>query len=157
MNIVAASAALMRLYPRIYFACHRRHVRDPRTRAVLSAHQASILDHLDVVEPTLVKDLAAHLGVTPSTMSLALDRLEAAGYVRRKRDLADARRVGVRLTAAGVRIREANSVLDPDLVHALLQRLAPPDRERAIAGLALLAEAASGLDRDARERSSGED
>ena len=28
---------LMELYPRIYFACHTRHVRDPRTRRLLSA------------------------------------------------------------------------------------------------------------------------
>jgi hypothetical protein len=37
----------MNLYPRIYFACHTRHVRDPQSHRLLSRHQASVLDHLD--------------------------------------------------------------------------------------------------------------
>ena len=41
---------VLELYPKIFFACHTRHVRDPSTRRVLSAHQASILDHLDARE-----------------------------------------------------------------------------------------------------------
>ncbi len=66
---------VLECYPKIYFACHRRHVRDPATRRVLSAHQASILDHLDAVEPTSLGQLAAHMGVTVGTMSVAVERL----------------------------------------------------------------------------------
>ena len=43
------------------------------------------------------------------------------------------------LTPAGVRLREAKSVLDPDRVRALLRRLTPEEREAGIRGLALLA------------------
>ena len=75
--------ALLDAYPRIYFACHTRHVRDPQTGAALSAHQASILDHLDEVDPMSMTDLAGHMGVTIATMSLAIDRLEVKRYVRR--------------------------------------------------------------------------
>lgn len=148
METQPAAAALMRLYPLIYFACHTRHVRDPQTQAALSTHQASILDHLDAVAPTFVKDLAGHMGVTPSTISLALDRLEAGGYVRRQADPADARRVGVVLTAAGVRIREAKSVLDAELVRTLVSSLSPTQRGEAIHGLALLASAAATIATD---------
>ncbi len=102
---------LLDAYPRIYFACHTRHVRDPRTGARLSAHQASILDHLDEVDPMTMSDLAGHMGVTVATMSLTVDRLERKRYVRRDRDPKDGRRVLVRVTAAGVRVREAKSVL----------------------------------------------
>lgn len=137
-----AVTAVLRDYPRIYLACHRRHVADPRTRAVLSSHQASVLDHLDTIEPTTVSSLAAHMGVTPSTMSLTLDRLEKGGYVRRIPDRQDARRVGVVVTAAGERIKRANSVLDPALLDRLVRELSPEERRRAIEGLALLAEAA---------------
>ena len=105
--------AVMTLYPRIYFACHTRHVRDPQSQRLLSRHQASILDHLDEIEPTTVMDLAGHMGVTAATMSLAIDRLERKGYVVRLKDAKDRRRVHVRLTTAGVRVREASSVLDP--------------------------------------------
>jgi len=132
---------LMDLYPKIFFACHTQHVQDPTTRRVVSSHQASILDHLDDEEPTTVGELARHMGVTPSTMSLGLDRLERKGYVRRTRDPHDARRVGLTLTASGARLRDAQSVLDPERVRAMLNHLADDDRERALGGLALLADA----------------
>ena len=138
----AAITAVMTLYPRIYFACHTRHVRDPQSQRLLSRHQASILDHLDEIEPTTVMDLAAHMGVTPATMSVSIDRLERKGYVVRLRDAKDRRRVHVRLTSAGVRVREASSVLDPTRVESLVARLSDEERRRAIEGLALLARAA---------------
>jgi DNA-binding MarR family transcriptional regulator len=137
-----ARDALMMLYPRIYFVCHTRHVRDPQTQRLLSRHQASILDHLDELAPTTVMDLARHMGVTAATMSLAIDRLERKGYVVRLRDATDRRRVHVRLTTAGVRVRDASSVLDPARVDALLARLTEDERVRAIHGLELLARAA---------------
>lgn len=142
IGIPETARRIIALYPRIYLACHTRHVRDPASRRLLSRHQASILDHLDEVDPTTVNDLARHMGVTAATMSLAVDRLERKGYVARLRDHADRRRVHVRLTAAGVRMREATSVLDPPRVEALVARLTDDERETAVRGLALLADAA---------------
>src|SRR3954471_912025 len=141
-NIPETVRQVLTLYPQIYFACHTRHVRDPDSRRLLSRHQASILDHLDEIDPTTVNDLARHMGVTPATMSLAIDRLDRKGYVARARDAADRRRVHVRLTSAGVRIREATSVLDSSRVEALLARLTDGERDAAVRGLALLATAA---------------
>jgi DNA-binding MarR family transcriptional regulator len=141
-SITDAAREIMTSYPRIYFACHTRHVRDPDSTGLLSRHQASVLDHLDEIDPTTVNELARHMGVTAATMSLALDRLERKGYVVRLRDVADRRRVHVRLTSAGVRIREATAVLDPSRVEALLARMSDDDRSAAVRGLALLADAA---------------
>jgi MarR family transcriptional regulator, organic hydroperoxide resistance regulator len=135
-------ALVLDAYPRIYFACHRRHVYDAEQRRLVSAHQASILDHLDAVESTVLSDLAKHMGVTASTMSLAVDRLERNGYVTRERDAADRRRVRIRLTEAGVRVRRANSVLDPALVDEMLEQLRAEERNEALRGLQLLARAA---------------
>jgi MarR family transcriptional regulator, organic hydroperoxide resistance regulator len=132
---------VMELYPRIYFACHTRHVRDPKTQRLLSAHQASILDHLDEREPLTLLDLARHMGVTPSTMSLHVERLFRRGYVSRLRATEDGRRLRLLLTPAGVRLREAKSVLDPARVRALLDRLTSEEQEAGIRGLALLARA----------------
>ncbi len=138
----AGVRAVLEHYPKIFFACHTRHRRDPATRRKISAHQGSILDHLDDVEPTSVNGLARHMGVTASTMSISLDRLERKGYVRRARDAADARRVWLRLTPAGVRVKQAQSVLEPARVRGMLERLSAPEREAALRGLALLAVAA---------------
>ena len=140
--VVEAARDVMRLYPQIYFACHSRHVRDPQTQRLLSRHQASILDHLDEIDPITLNDLARHMGVTAGTMSLSIDRLERKGYVVRLRDTADKRRVHLRLTTAGVRIRQESSVLDPARVEALVARLSEADRTKAVHGLTLLARAA---------------
>lgn len=134
---------IMTLYPRIFFACHTRHVRDERSGTVLTAHQASILDHLDESTPLTVGVLADHMGVTPGTMSVHLDRLEGLGFVSRRRSESDGRQVELRLTADGVRVRDAKSVLDPVRVKAMLDRLSASDRRAALRGLALLAEAAT--------------
>lgn len=128
-------------YPRVYFACHTRHVADPVSGDPVSAHQASILDHLDEVDAMSVTDLAGHMGVTVATMSLAIDRLERRAYVRRDRDPRDRRRVLLRVTPAGVRLREAKSVLDPVRVEQVLAHLSPADRDAALRGLDLLARA----------------
>jgi MarR family transcriptional regulator, organic hydroperoxide resistance regulator len=138
-----AARQVMELYPRIYFACHTRHVRDPKTQRLLSAHQASILDHLDEREPLTLLDLAKHMGVTPSTMSLHVERLVRHGYISRLRAAEDGRRLRLLLTPAGVRVREATSVLDPARVRALLARLTREERAAGIRGLALLARAGS--------------
>jgi DNA-binding MarR family transcriptional regulator len=133
---------VLRCYPQIYFACHRRNIRDSDTQAVLSAHQASVLDHLDDVDNTSLFALARHMGVTASTMSLTVDRLERGGYLSRERNVADKRRVDLRLTPAGVRIKRQQKVLEPDLVAAMLSHLDEPNRRSALSGLELLAEAA---------------
>jgi MarR family transcriptional regulator, organic hydroperoxide resistance regulator len=132
-------------YPRIYFACHLRHVRDESGKRELSAHQASVLDHLDAKEGTGVRELAEHMGVTASTMSLTLDRLARGGYVERTADSSDGRRTLVLLTAAGERIKRQQKVLDPSLVAALLAQLSGDKRCQALAGLKLLAGAADDL------------
>jgi DNA-binding MarR family transcriptional regulator len=133
---------VLRDYPRIYFACHRRHTRDPRTGDVVSLRQVQILDHLDTVQSVSLTELADHLGVTPGTASVAIDRLTKRGYVSRMPDAVDRRRSHLRLTAAGARVCAAHSVLDPELVDQLLGVLSTEDRHRALDGLEILASAA---------------
>jgi DNA-binding MarR family transcriptional regulator len=82
------------------------------------------------------------MGVTASTMSLAIERLVRQRYVLRARDPRDGRRVHLRLTEAGGRIKQASSVLDPARVRALLRHLSPAERADGLRGLSLLARAA---------------
>jgi hypothetical protein len=49
--------------------------------------------------------------------------------------------VQLRLTAAGVRVTAANSVLEPTLVEEMLDQLSRKDRVAALRGLELLARA----------------
>lgn len=136
---------VLRSYPRIYLACHSRHLRGDEAGEALSPHLGSILDHLSGDSPLTISELARHLDVTESTMSLQISKLARAGHVRRVPDASDRRRVLVRLTAKGVRVKEQNSVLDPDLVRQMIALLDPRDAEAALHGLELLANAADKL------------
>jgi DNA-binding MarR family transcriptional regulator len=108
----------------------------------LSAADSTLLAHLDErvsVRPTA---LARHLGVSPSTLSAAVKRLTAHGYIVRQRPDGDGRVRDLRLSKSGVAAMQAASVLESSRVRAMLARLTALDRERALAGLALLAAAA---------------
>ena len=68
------------------------------------------------------------LGRTTGGMSLALNRLEEAGWVRRSFDREDRRRVQVHLTRAGIRLATKVN----DALHAWEQSLALPGDRDAI-------------------------
>ena len=130
-------------YPQIYLACHTRHVRRASSATNLSATDSTLLAHLDeqrAVRPTL---LARHLGVAASTLSAAIARLTGHGYITQQRDAADRRAIGLRLSAKGAAAMQASSVLDSPRVKRMLEQLNAAERKRALAGLALLARAAT--------------
>ena len=133
---------LLNFYPKIYFACHTRHVRDPKTETVLTSNQASILDHLDLDEPMSLNALASHMGVKASTMSISVDRLVGLGYISRERSERDRRQILLRLTLSGLELSKAHSVLDVDRVQRMLATLSPDDRQLGLQGLELIAKAA---------------
>jgi DNA-binding MarR family transcriptional regulator len=137
-----SATLLMDFYPKIYFACHTRHVIDNENNIKLTANQASVLDHLDIAEPVTLYDLAMHMGVTPSTMSISVDRLAKMGYVNKIKDKKDARKTNLTLSQAGAKIKKSKSVLDPGLVENVLARLSPKEIKLAMDGLGLLAYAA---------------
>ncbi len=141
--------AVLRAYPAIYMACHVEHRSRGQSRSGLTSRDASLLAHVDA-EGTAPGAMARHLGIAASTLSAALARLAAQGFLTLARDAADARRRTVRLTDAGRAALAADSVLEPERVAMLLARLDAPDRARAVEGIALLARAARA---HARERS----
>lgn len=140
-----AVLALLRCYPQIYLACHVEHVRARSNAHALSARDASLLSHLDRDRSISAAEIARHMHVRPSTLSAALTRLERLGYVERETDANDRRVHRLRLSHRGEIAMAESSVLDPRRAAALLDRLAPTERERALEGLALLARAAREL------------
>ena len=144
--------SVQRSFPKIYLACHIDHVRTKSNRHHLSAHDSSILTHLDETEPVIAGQLARHLGVSNSTLSAALKRLESLGHIARRPVRADRRQFELRLTATGAQAMSESSVLDTQRVLAMLAKLPPAPRRRAVAGLALLAEAAVAAQADAPRR-----
>jgi DNA-binding MarR family transcriptional regulator len=133
---------VQRLYPQIYLACHKNHVRAVSTKWRISSQDASILVHLDREMGLSPRALAAHLGVAGSTLSAALARLAKLGYLSNTTDEKDRRKRELRLTARGAQAISSTSVLDAERVRSMLNELEPEEKKAAVRGLALLAKGA---------------
>ena len=133
-------AAVQRDYPKIYLACHTRHVRR-RDGQRITPQESTLLAHLSPDQPTRAAALARHLGIGAPTLSATVKRLVALGYVTRTPDPRDKRAVALRLSSSGAKMMQASSVLDARRVASMLRELSDNERRRALEGLALLASA----------------
>jgi DNA-binding MarR family transcriptional regulator len=75
-------------------------------RAGINRTDLRALDHLTREGPVSAGDLARLTGLTTGAMTLALDRLETAGLVRRVRQTDDRRRISVEATRKAERLTE---------------------------------------------------
>lgn len=130
---------LLDAYPAIFLACHRQHVREDEAGKAITEHQASVLDHLHATRPTTLSKLAEHMGVSRSTMSITVARLVRGGYITSSRDKNDARCVSLTLTPAGVRVKEQNTVLEPELVREMFRPMPAGELETALQGVERMA------------------
>jgi len=128
-------------YPQVYLACHTRHQRKRSTDHHLSARDAALLAHLDLERPTLPSRLAHHLNVTRSTVSEALKRLTALGFIVRVSADGGVRSSGALLSAKGARAIRDTSVLETRRLRAAIELTSGEDRSAIILGMSRLAEA----------------
>lgn len=89
--------------------------------------QAAALEALLANGPLRLGALSRRLGITPSTLTRNVERLEASGLVKREADPADARSARVALTARG---RDAARSLEKQEVAFAEQILGALPRER---------------------------
>lgn len=109
--------------------------RDLQARHKVTVPQLTCLYAVAENEPATTTRIAREVLLSPSTVVGILDRLEAAGLVRRRRDTGDRRLVNVTLTEDGLRlVAQTPPPLQADLARAL-QNL--PELERATIALSL--------------------
>ena len=129
-------------YPQVYYACHTRHDRARSTSVHLSARDSEILVHLNTTQPMTLSQLAAHMDLSRSTLSEALTKLQALGYVDKAPHAAlDRRHIGLMLTKKGISAVRAGSVLEARRLRAVLSTLSKADLTKVIGGLETLARA----------------
>jgi len=75
--------------------------------APLAPGEFAVYSALRLMQPTTPTQLAATLGMKPTTLSSALVRMADHGHLRRRRNPADGRSVMLSLSASGVRVTEA--------------------------------------------------
>ena len=109
----------------------------------ITGGQAALLHAIRTNPGIGVGDLAAREGMSAPTMSAHVDRLEAAGFVKRVRSGADRRRVRLELTDAGMRILRAARSRRTAWLAARLKLLTPEELaalDEAVGPLARLLE-----------------
>ena len=128
-------------YRRLWRALHRGDDAD------LSQHERSLLHHVPAAgdldrEGITLNELAAHLGLPKSSASVLVKDLERRGFLLRRRDPDDERRLAIVLTALGRQRVAEDSVLEPRLLTSALAALNQRDRAALVRTMQRLAEAA---------------
>jgi DNA-binding MarR family transcriptional regulator len=125
-----------RAYRRLWGALHRG------DEPGLSQHERQLLHHVPASGGVPLMDIARHLGLPKSTASVVVKDLERRGFVRRRRDRTDERRLAIVLTAEGQRRVAADTVLEPDRLARALAALPEARRVALLDAVEQLAEAA---------------
>jgi DNA-binding MarR family transcriptional regulator len=107
----------------------------------LTVAQAATLEALQATPGMRLSDLGKRLGITPSTLTRNLARLEREGLVCRIPDPGDGRAFQVALTATGDRAAEGVGKQGVDFAAEVLARLPHGDRTAAVSALERLLEA----------------
>jgi DNA-binding MarR family transcriptional regulator len=108
-------------------------LRDEMASLGLTTPKMRALAVLSVVERPLIRELAVFTVTDPSTLSRALDQLQADGMIRREPDSADSRAIRVSITNTG---RAAFDSLWPQMAtaQARMFRGIPEEERRAFVG-----------------------
>ena len=126
------------LYGRLWRAFFKSDVED------LSQHELQLLHHIGDERGVPLGVVARHLGIPKSSASERVKSLERRGFLMRRRDPEDERRLSIVLTDAGAARVRRDSVLDLVRLAAALKKISAGDRKALLAGLERLAAAAEG-------------
>ncbi|HEY6116749.1 MAG TPA: helix-turn-helix domain-containing protein [Candidatus Dormibacteraeota bacterium] len=124
------------LYGRLWRALFKADEED------LTQHERQLLHHVGGERGIALHEVARHLGIPKSSASERVKSLERRGFLTRRRDPEDERRLSIVLTDAGVARVRRDSVLDPVRLAAALKRISAEDRKALLAALEHLAAAA---------------
>lgn len=97
----------------------------------MTVAQAATLETLRLAGPLRMGELGRRLGITPSTLTRNLERLQDAGLLRRAADAADGRAARIELTAAGRRQADRLEGQEEWFAREILERI-PAERRAAV-------------------------
>jgi DNA-binding MarR family transcriptional regulator len=126
------------LYGRLWRALFKADAED------LSQHERQLLHHVGEEKGITLGLVARHLGIPKSSASERVKSLERRGFLTRRRDPEDERRLSIVLTDMGTARVRRDSILDLVRLAAALKKISVEDRKSLLAGLERLAAAAEG-------------
>lgn len=113
-----------------------------RTTLELNVRQRLIIQSLGLAGSRPIAAIGQQLGLTPSTMTGLVDRLEEQGYLRREAHPSDRRATVLRLTRKGETTFQREVDFYRTLVDQTLSALGTDAKKLVLAGLACLARGA---------------
>jgi MarR family transcriptional regulator, organic hydroperoxide resistance regulator len=126
-----------RAYARLWMTLHRGDEPD------LSQHERDILHHVPAEGGVELGRLAWHLALPKSTTSVLVKDLERRGFLVRRRNPQDERRLAITLTPGGQERVRADSVLDLARLATALAELGEAERGALLDAIERLAAAAA--------------
>ena len=93
--------------------------------SAISITEIHIIEKIGAREPIRMGELAKSIGVTLATLTVACDKLEAKGLVRRMRSIEDRRVVNIVLTAKGHAAYEYHQAFHERMIASVLETLSP--------------------------------
>lgn len=93
--------------------------------SAISITEIHIIEKIGLSEPARMSEIAHMLGVTLATMTVACDKLEGKGLVRRARSRSDRRVVQVTLTPRGRAVYEYHRAFHERMISSILDTLSP--------------------------------
>ena len=106
----------------------------------------AIMEVLKHKGPLPITALGEKVLLTSGSMTAAIDRLEAKGYVRRRRDAADGRRFLVHLTDVGRSVIDRAYAKHAANLERVAEILTPPERATLVRLLKALGQCAEAVD-----------
>lgn len=93
--------------------------------SAISITEIHIIEKIGLTEPARMSEIAHLLGVTLATLTVACDKLEAKGLVRRARSRTDRRVVHVTLTPRGRAVYEYHHAFHERMIASILDSMSP--------------------------------
>ena len=115
-----------------------RHLRRETEALGVTSHQVTLLWLVRSRPGLSLRELAAEEGISAPSLSAHVDRLEAAGLLRRVRSTDDRRRVGLELTREGQSLLKRVRARRTTWLAARVALLSDDERERLDAALPAL-------------------
>lgn len=119
----------------------------------LTQHERQLLHHIGDGKGVSLGTVARHLGIPKSSASEQVKSLERRGFLTRRRDPADERRLSIVLTETGVTRLRQDSILDLAPLATALKKISIADRRALLLGLERLAAAAPASNQPANRQS----
>ena len=112
----------------------------------LQLSEFTIMEALKHKGPLTITAIGEKVLLTSGSMTAAIDRLEAKGYVHRRRDAADGRRFLVHLTDVGRSVIDQAYAKHTANLERVAEALTPPERETLVRLLKTVGQRAEAVD-----------